>query len=232
MITSQKIFLLLTAPLFLFTSSSCQPNSKSTVLVLNDDSVCRLGKKVLMPIRQDIHFPAKEVSDNYKIRELHLAIPDSLNNEDNPNYWFYNYYFISKITDYDPKRDSVYSPAGDNLRYKLKDTYFLDFNGDGLLDFIHYPKYYMALMRDIDAYEIFLKQKNGTYKWLSFMGYIYEITFNKDSTLNNFKTFLPHCCDDNHETFNEYKFDKKEDSLVLISSEKILSCQLIKYSKQ
>src|SRR5688572_29508708 len=100
------------------------------------DSICKYGKRYDNPQRIDIHFPAKKVSDSFKIREMHKAIPDSLNNEDNEKSWFYDYYFVRKLLDYDPKGDSTFTPKQDNFLYKLKDTYFFDINGDGLLDFI------------------------------------------------------------------------------------------------
>jgi len=99
-------------------------------------------------------------------------------------------------------------------------------SGDGLIDFIHYPKYYKALAQDNISYEIFINQKSG-YKILPFSGYIYDIKFNPDGTLVKFDTFLPHCCDDNHETFNHYRFDKIKSELILDNKEIILTCQLI-----
>lgn len=141
------------------------------------DSICKHGKKYTTPERITINFPAKNVSDEYKIKELHRAIPDSLNNENSKKWWFYQYYFIEKVLEYDDKADSLFNPQQDKLHYKLKDTHFFDINGDGLLDFIHYPKYYRAIMLDRDVYEIFIQQKNG-YKWLSFKGFIMAIKFN------------------------------------------------------
>jgi hypothetical protein len=226
---SNKTICFLTVSLVLISIFSFGQKPTYSQIKQTEDSICKYGKKYVKPERTDIHFPEQKVSDDYKIQELHKAIPDFLNNEDNDKWWFYDYYFVSKLTDYDPIGDSTFTPPGDNFLYKLKDTYFLDFNGDGLLDFIHHPKYYMALMRnDIDAYEIFLKEKSGGYKWITFSGFIYEITFNKDNALQSMKTFQPHCCDDNHEKFYEYTFDKANNNLLLTKTVTILTCQLIK----
>lgn len=190
------------------------------------DSICKFGKKYDKPERITIKFPEKSVTDDYKIREIHKAIPDSLNNENNEKWWFYDYYFVSKLIDYDPIGDSTFTPKQDNFLYKLKDTYFFDINGDGLLDFIHYPKYYMAIMRnDIDAYELFLQTKTG-YKWVTFRGYIIDITFHKDRTLDKMTTYQGPCCDDNQCTFYSYTFDKIKNDLILTTTEQIFTCQL------
>ena len=195
------------------------------------DSVCKHGKKYAVPQRISINFPAKNVSDKYKIRELHKAIPDSLNNEGNSNSWLYDYYFGKNLLDYDPKTDSFFTPSQNKLLYKLKDTYFFDLNGDGLLDFIHYPKYYLAIMRDRDAYELFIKQKGGDYKWVTFRGYIIDIDLDKDGTLNKMTTYQGLCCDDNQGTFYYYTFDKLKEELIVTNTEQILTCQLIKENK-
>jgi len=218
---------------FLFTLLSFISFGQKTLPVVleyinNEDSICKSGKRYKEPQRITINFPAKNVTDKYKISELHKAIPDSLNDENNEKWWFYNYYFNTKVTDYEPKGDSVFTPAGDNLLYKLKDTYFFDINGDGLLDFIHYPEYYRALMADQDIYELFLQVKNGGYKWVTFRGFIVDIYFNTDRTLNKMKTYRGPCCDDNHATFFWYTFDKKSNDLILINKETILTCQLVK----
>ena len=192
------------------------------------DSICKYGRKYDRPERIDIYFPAKKVSKRYKIKELHKAIPDSLNNEDNDKWWYYDYYFVSKLLDYDPKRDRTFTPRQNNFRYKLKDTYFFDINGDGLLDFVHYPKYYMAIVREVDAYELFIQEKSGGYTWITFWGFIIDITFNKHGSLNRMKTYQGACCDDNQATFYSYTFDKSKNDLALTKREQILTCQLIK----
>lgn len=142
------------------------------------DSICQLGKKYDTPERIKIRFPEIKVTDDFKINEIHKAIPDSLSNEENEKWWFYDYYFVSRLIDYDSKGDSTFTPTQDNFLYKLKDTYFFDINGDGVLDFIHYPQYYMAIMRDQDTYELFIQLKTG-YKWITFSGFILDIVFIK-----------------------------------------------------
>ena len=195
------------------------------------DSICKDAKKYDEPQRININFPAKKVSDKYKIKELHKAIPDSLNNEDNPKWWFYNYYFGKDLLDYNPQTDKFFRPSQNNLRYKLKDTHFFDINGDGLLDFIHYPKYYMAISRDRDAYELFIKQKDESYKWVTFHGFIIDIELDKDGSLNKMTTYQGPCCDDNQCTFYYYTFDKINEELSVTRTEQILTCQLIKKNK-
>ena len=192
-----------------------------------DDSICKFGKRYDRPQRKSIDFPAKKVTDRYKIKALHHAVPDSLNNENSSKNWLYNYYFTDKVRDYDENGDSTFSPVTDNLMYKLKDTYFFDINGDGKLDFVHYPKYYRALMLDFDAYEMFLQINDSAYKMITFHGFIIDINFNKDGSLNNMKTYQGPCCDDDHATFYSYIFDRNKNDLVLINKERILTCQLI-----
>jgi hypothetical protein len=197
------------------------------------DSICKYGIKYDEPNRVDIKFPLKKVSTDYKAIELHKAIPDSYNNEDDlehpERWWLYHYYFgLDHLLDYDPKADSVVQLPKKPLFYILNDTYFFDINGDGLLDFIHYPKYYMALMRDLDAYEIFIQQKSGGYKIISFRGFITDIEFNKDSTLNKMTTYQGPCCDDNQCTFYYYTFNKAVNDLTITKAEQIFTCQLKK----
>lgn len=174
-----------------------------------------------------MNFPSVKVTDDYKIKELHKAIPAPLSNDEDEKRWYYNYYFVAEISDYDPKGDSIFKPKADKLLYKLKDTYFFDINGDGLLDFIHYPKYYKSIMLDINAYEIFIQEKTG-YKLLTFLGYITDIEFNKDGTLNKMKTYQTACCDNNWSTFYYYLFNKTTNELTETKKEKILDCQLKK----
>ena len=192
------------------------------------DSICKYGKKYEKPERKTINFPSKFVTDEYKIKEIHKAIPDSFASKENNLWWLYDYFFISKLVDYDPISDTTFTPKEDNFLYKLKDTYFFDINGDSLLDFIHYPKYYMTLMRnDIDAYELYLKLPDG-YKLVTFRGYIIDIKYHNDGALAKMTTYQGPCCLDNQSTFYSYSFDRSKNELVLTKTEQILTCQLLK----
>jgi hypothetical protein len=177
------------------------------------------------PERLTIKFPAVKVSDTYKIKEIHRALPDSLKDKDSRESWLYDYFFRKTLTDFSPKLKRTYIPKQDPFLYKLKDTYFFDVNGDGRLDFIHYPKYYMAIMRDFDMYELYLKTSDG-YKILSFQGYIYKIDFDKGGTLRSMSTFREPCCDESHCIFLNYEFDKTSNSLTLVNTIEVLTCQL------
>lgn len=120
-----------------------------------EDSVCKYGKKYDIPIRIAVKFPIKKVSSSYKKKELHKAIPDSYKNDDDPKHperWsLYHCYFGTYwLHDYDPKRKKYIILPKKPLFYILRDTYFFDINGDGLLDFIHYPRYYGSIMRDVE----------------------------------------------------------------------------------
>lgn len=220
-------FFFLLIPLSVIICIGCGQSEKLKYNPPNEDSICQYGKKYSRPDRITIDFPSTSVSNQFKIREIHKAIPESLNNENNKGWWLYNYFFVDELKDYDPKSDSTFTPKQDNFIYKLKDTYFLDINGDGRLDFIHYPKYYMAIMRDKDLYEIFIQNPDG-YKWISFEGYIIDITFNEDKTLNSLNTYQPNCCDDNHHFFYWYTFDKSTNDLILTKTDTILTCQLLR----
>jgi hypothetical protein len=216
---------------FFFGTFVC--NGQKILRFNESDSICIYGKKYDEPKRLDINFPFKKVSNDYKKNELHRAIPDSFNNEDDwerpQRWWLYHYYFgLNHLLDYDPKADRIVHLPKEPLYYILNDTYFFDINGDGLLDFIHYPKYYMALMRDFDVYEIFIQQKSGTYKIISFKGFITEIEFNQDSTLNKMTTYEGPCCDDNQCTFYYYTFNKEVSDLTITKAETIFTCQLKK----
>jgi hypothetical protein len=210
---------------FLISVTLCVGQERIPINKAVQDSICQFGKRYDKPERSDINFPEKQVSDEYKINEIHRAIPDSLSNEDSEKWWFYYYFFDSKVIDYEPLGDSIFTPVQDNFLYKLKDTYFFDINGDGLLDFIHYPKYYMKIARnDIDAYELFLQTKNG-YEWVTFRGFITEIKFNKDGTLDSIITFQGSCCDDIQSFFYYYTFNKSENNLTLTKFERVFNCQ-------
>lgn len=196
-----------------------------------EDSICKYGKKYDIPIRLAVKFPLKKVSSKYKKKELHKAIPDTFKDDDDPKHperqRLYDYYFrTSYLHDYDPKRKRDIILPKKPLFYFLRDTYFSDINGDGLLDFIHYPRYYGAIMRDVEHYDMFIQQKRGDYKYISFRGFIMNIEFNKDGTLNKMTTYLGPCCDDYHCTFYNYTFNKALNDLLITKSEDILKCQI------
>ncbi len=189
------------------------------------DSICKLSKKMVEPKRVPIEFPSKQVTDEYKLNALKKAIPDSFCLEGHPKKWFYNYYFKEPVIDYDPLHDSLIYPSGDPLQFKLNNTYFFDINGDGLLDFIHYTTYFRALVLSHDSYEIFIQQKDGYYKWLQFSGFITDIKFNKDNSIKKISTYFGACCTNRENYFNEYQLDKKTNTLVLKKSTMVLTCQ-------
>jgi len=185
------------------------------------DSICKFGEKYDYPKRLEIDFLSVEVDDNYKIRELHRAIPQSDDYYDGPD--LYYYFFIHKLTDYDPISDSLFMPEEDNFLYKLKDVYFFDINGDGKLDFIHYPRYYSILTFDNPLYFIFIQTENG-YKRLNFTGSIADIKFDKNGILNEIKTFQL-LYSDGLMIFIYYTFDADKNELLPQKSEKIWLCQ-------
>jgi hypothetical protein len=207
---------------------------------LNEDSICRFGKKYDFPERKTFTFPASDSSAAYKLHELKKAVPASwyvdpdsvpenyvLTDERNLLSRIYQYYFQSDILDFDEKGDSVYKPKVDAMQYKLKDTYVIDINGDGLPDLLHYPKYYRAFFMDADFYDIFLQQKDGSYKMLHFDGYICDISWNQDNTLNSLKTFSKSFYAENHNAaFLWYTFNKNTNQLVLDKEEEVFKCQL------
>lgn len=190
-----------------------------------EDSLCMYGTKYDWPERRSIKFPAVNVANSYKIKEIHRALPDSLKNKDNRESWLYNYFFGTTLTDYSDKLKRTFIPKQNSFLYKLKDTYFFDINGDGRLDFIHYPKYYMAIMRDFDTYELYLNTADG-YKIITFHGYIFGIDFDTDGSLRTMSTFQGPCCDDTHCRFMRYKFDKSSHTLTLVNTVEVLTCQL------
>lgn len=218
-----KIFFIFTLITYFSISQNRISSNKSI-----QDSICKYGEKFTLIDRYPISFPSLKVTKEYKIAEIHKALPDSLNDENKLGWWTYDYFFISKLTDFDTIKNETFTPKEDNFLYKLKDTYFFDINGDGLTDFIHYPLYYKAIMRDgFDEYDIFIKEKTyETYKWINFRGYITNINFNSDGSLMNLTTFQNFCCDDNQCTFRYYEFDKQENDLILKNTKQILTCQL------
>lgn len=222
-----KILLILS--LFLFANS----NGQTRLEYSQKDSICKHGKKYDKPERLSINFPFINVLSDYKEKELHKAIPDSFNNDDDwehpERWWYYHYYFgLEHLLDYDPLGDSVIELQNEPLFYILNETYFFDMNGDSLLDFIHYPKYYKVFQLDHDAYEIFIQKKNGAYKIISFRGFITDIVFNKDGTLNKMTTYQGPCCNDDQCTFYYYIFNKTLNELTISNTEQIFTCQLKK----
>ncbi|MES2689450.1 MAG: hypothetical protein V4658_03555 [Bacteroidota bacterium] len=190
------------------------------------DSICRFGPKYDEPRRKAIPFPAAILTDEYKLKEIKRAVPDSLRDPNNPKHWYYVYFYETEILDFNPKNDSIFTPEADKLQYKLKDTYFFDINGDGLLDIIHYPTYYMAMMlKDFDHYVVFLQTKDG-YEWVHFSGFITNIKFSKKGIIKSMDTYKGACCNNEQCTFYHYTFDKKKNDLLLKKREDILTCQL------
>jgi hypothetical protein len=185
------------------------------------DSICQFGKKYERPQRRAIDFPSVEVSNDYKIQELRRAMPEPPEDEYDGSY---DYYFASQLTDYNPVTDSLFKPEGDHFLYKLKDTYFFDINGDNRLDFIHHPLYYKRIWFESDRYDIFIQIEDG-YKRLSFNGFIFDISFNENGTLNELKTFQPECCASGFETFFYYSFDAIKNELLLTKTEDVWHCQ-------
>jgi hypothetical protein len=186
-----------------------------------NDSICNSLPKYEHPERRAIDFPAIAVSDKYKIKEVHRAMPTPP--EDGYD-GVYDYYFTSPLGDYDPISDSIFTVESDVFLYKLKDTYFFDINGDGKLDFIHYPLYYKAIWFDYDVYDIFVKTKKG-YKRIPFNGFIVDINFDEKGVLNEMKTFQPECCASGFAMFFYYKFDAIKNELLNTKTEKIWNCQ-------
>lgn len=191
-----------------------------------EDSICKYGEQRHdRPKRLKINFPAKKVSDAYKIRELHRALPEEYRDEKHEYNYLYSYYFLNRIHDYDEVGDSMFYPKGDVLRYKLKDVYVLDINGDGLPDLLHYPKYYRAVMFDVEFYDVFIRNNNNTYKIVRFGGYITKAVFTDSGLLDTLETFRGPCCDDDHNFFYQYAFDRNKNDLVLIKADTVLTCQ-------
>ncbi len=186
-----------------------------------NDSICNSLTKYEYPKRQAINFPSVDVSDKYKIKELHRAIPKPSRDDYDG---IYDYYFVSHLSDYNPITDSIFPVKSNVTSYKLKDTYFFDINGDGKLDFIHYPLYYKAIWFDRDVYDIFIQTENG-YKRISFNGFIVDIKFNEKGVLSEMKTFQPECCASGFTMFFYYKFDAMKNELLNTKTEKVLNCQ-------
>jgi len=189
------------------------------------DSICKFGKKYDEPQRKIILFPSINVSNEYKIEEIHVGVPETFNNDTSSNWWTYHYFYEAEIYDYNPPKDSTFIAKKNLLLYKLKDTFFMDLNGDKKLDYIHYPQFYKAIMLGWDSYDVFIKQEND-YKIISIQGFITDIKFHDDGTLNTLETYQGSCCGANFCTFYKYKFDKNENELILIEKNEILLCQL------
>lgn len=192
------------------------------------DSICALNILYDKPERLPIKFPIVKVSDDYKLNALHKALPDSLNDENKLNWWYYHYYFEQLLIDYDETGDSLTYPLDDPMKYKLDHTYFFDINGDGLLDFIHYNKYFRALALDHDAYEFFLMNKDSSYQMVKFNGFITDIKFNRNHTLKSMTCYQAACCTDVNHIFYYYNFDKASNTLVLNTTKTVLTCQFKK----
>ncbi len=192
---------------------------------LEQDSICKHAKKMKEPKRQIIEFPSKPVSDEDKLMALKKALPDSLSNANNPLHWFYTYYFEAPVTDYDPVGDSLTYLNSNPMKFKLNNTFFFDINGDGLMDFIHYPIYYRALYLSHDSYEIFIQNKDGSYTMLQFEGFITKIEFNKNNSFKKLNTYRGACCTNKENYFYTYCFNKSKNSLLIKESNLILTCQ-------
>jgi len=203
--------------------------SGTEIRVVND-SICQFGKKYDYPKRLELDFLAVEVDDSYKIQELHRAVPQPLE-DDKDEEAIYDFLIVEPISDYDPINDSVFVPEGDNLLNKLKILYFFDTNGAGKLDFIHYPRYSNAIWFDHHWHFIFIQTENG-YKRLHILGFIVDIKFNEDGTLNEIKTFQPECCISGFTEFFYYAFNKEKNELTLMETEKVFTCQFKPFSPE
>ena len=208
-----------------------------------DDSICQFGKKYDYPKRLFLDSLAVKVSDEYKIQEIHRALPkpsEEDTTEENLNRQaFYDFFFDGfglKWTDEDTmnyghfrtieefENYTEYDDYCYNYPYTLKDFYFFDFNGDNQLDFIQYPLFHNRTWYDHHFSLLFIQTENG-YKELFIGGFIVDINFHKDGTLNEIKTFQPECCLSGRTYFYYYVFDKEENELTLVKKEKVLICQ-------
>ncbi len=202
-----------------------------------EDSICKFGEKYIEPIKIEINFPSVINADKYKIKVIKTAIPksfnvirdttnDSIGLVENSRQLLYQYYFKMPIHDYNPKNDSYFTPKINTLKYKLKDMYVFDINGDGKLDLIHYPMYYRNVSTG-NFNDIFLKE-GKSYKVIHFTGFITDIKFNNDKSIDSIETYVGPCCDDNHAFFYSYKFDRNKNDILLVKTIEILICQLTK----
>ncbi len=208
--------------------------------IAQQDSICKFGKKYDRPKRTKIVFPAQNVSEEYKKTEFHKAIPESYKTDEElapENYshlLLANYYLSNDTLSYwDYTAEDFIKLPKERLFYILRDSYFFDIDGDGLLDFIHYPADfnstgfddYKSSHYDYEKYDIFIQQKNGSYKILSFYGFIIDITFNHDNTLKSIKTYFPRWGGGDESDFGYYTFDRKKRTLTETYREQILECQ-------
>jgi len=205
-----------------------------------EDSICQFGKKYDYPKRLFIDYLAVKVDDEYKIQAINRAMPqpfeEDTSDENLNELAFYDIFFGGLILEgYDTMNYGLpsfeefdnyeeFEEYYRNFPYTLRDFYFFDVNGDNKLDFIQYPLFHNVMQTDSHWYILFLQTENG-YKQLHFQGFIVDINFNDDGTLNEIKTFQPRCCDNNFTFFYYYTFDKEKNKLTLLKEEKILTCQ-------
>ncbi len=204
------------------------------------DSICKFGKKYDRPTRTKIVFPAQNVSEEYKKTELHKAVPESYKTDEdlapeNYSHLLLANYYLSKdtLSYWDYAAENFIKLPKERLFYILRDSYFFDMDGDGLLDFIHYPSDYnskgfddyKSSHYDYAEYNIFIQQKTGGYKVLRLYGYIVEITFNTDKILKEIKTYFPTWGGGEESDFVYYTFDRKKRTLTESHREIILECQ-------
>ena len=203
-----------------------------------DDSICQFGKKYDYPKRLFLDSIAVNVSENYKIQEINRAVPkpsEEDTTEENLNeLYFYEMMFFDNLEwtdsitiDYRLLSSKEFENADEyyrNFPYTLRDFYFFDVNGDNKLDFIQYPLFHNVHWNDYHWYILFIQTENG-YKRLWFYGFIVDINFKEDGTLNEIKTFQPECCLSGITYFYYYVFDKENNELTLLKKEKVLICQ-------
>ena len=207
-----------------------------------DDSICQFGKKYDYPKRLFLDSLVVPVSEDYKIQEINRAVPrpceEDTTQENIDELYFYelmSFDGLSRTEDRDTidyrlpsieefKRYSEYEKYCFDYPYTLRDIYFFDVNGDGKLDFLQYPLFYNFFKFDTHFFYLFIQTENG-YKRLRFNGFIVDIDFNEDGTLNEIKTFQPECCLDGRTAFLYYVFDKEKNELTFVKSEEIQICQ-------
>jgi hypothetical protein len=218
----------------------CLHSFGQNLTIQQQDSICKFGKKYDRPKRTKIVFPAQNVSEEYKKKEFHKAIPESYKTDEelapeNRYHLLLANYYLSKdtLSYWDAAAENFIKLPKKRLFYILRDSYFFDVDGDSLLDFIHYPSVhdskgfddYKSSHYDYQEYNIFLQQKNGSYKWLSFYGFIIDINFNNDKTLKSIKTYHPRWGGGDESDFAYYTFDRKKRKLTETRRERILECQ-------
>ena len=218
----------------------CQPGFGQNFTYQQEDSICKFGKKYDRPKRTNIVFSGQNVSDEYKKAEFHKVVPESYKADEdlapeNYSHLLLADYYLSKdtLSYWDGAAEDFIKLPKERLFYILRDSYFFDMDGDSLLDFIHYPSDYnskgfddyKSSHYDYAEYNIFIQQKAGGYKVLTFYGYIIKITFNADKTLKEIKTYLPTWGGGEESDFVYYTFDGKKRTLTESYRERILECQ-------